>query len=862
MLRLLPSRSAQDPPTRRPRRLAARAAVAISAALLATAAGSLSPVMAQGAQGPGSQSPATHPPGGGSGPLVKTVQNVTTPGTTQAQHSDTLNWAVTYHNTSTTGAPAATTITDPISNAGAGQTYVPGSLHVPPGWTPEWSTDGSTFTGTDQGAATTVVRGTDPAAIGAGTNVSGDLLPPVQAAPRSTGGDGFAPILFRAPSGDVEAWNIYHHSGPTVRLVVCNDLSSGQPCPGGPWPRPLNTTPGQLGSGATSDVYTTLTPQYVRDPGRPGVVYYPAVAAGSVGAGCLDLGARANCGFFPLAAASGSPSSANGLAGLVAQGGRLYGVASTGQVLCLDIASRTPCAGQPFAAIVPANHDLPGSTYALYQGSLAVADGRIYASSAPMAGGSTAPGRPALGCFDPATGATCAGWTTPHPAGPDANAYTYNAFVAYDTAGHPTGVCTADSTGGSPSTSCYALDGGPLAAPPTGLDALPGGALVFNPEVVNAGGDNRSYFPVWGGPLPGDTVCYSWTHAQPCAGFPAVAGHPAVNSGATRDYGYAYDATTRCLIGLGDAGILFSMDPATGGSPCLHTGVSVTLTPADFYCDGGTGHTAAYTEARLTGLDLAHTDPAATTVSVTDPDGTVIATPALSPSGTVDLSGISAAGHPSITVTVQFSLTDTSDFGNGHNPSLTVSFQGDDPQLCLRTVVTADCATSQVADTATGSDATGALTSNTVTVPVQPGAACQPHVSVNKEICAGSSHACGPGGAGPWVKSSPVGLLQVLGTAYWRITVTNAGPVDATDVTVNDPTTPSCSHAAGTFTLASGTSRQVYCSSFLLALPLKNTATASFVALNSPYGTHPTTTDPSSAVACSLLCILLPAEHH
>ena len=78
------------------------------------------------------------------------------------------------------------------------------------------------------------MRATDPAASGAGTDVSSDLLPPVQAAPRSTGGDGFTPILHRAQSGDVEAWNIYHHSGPAVPLVVCNDLSSGQPCPGRP----------------------------------------------------------------------------------------------------------------------------------------------------------------------------------------------------------------------------------------------------------------------------------------------------------------------------------------------------------------------------------------------------------------------------------------------------------------------------------------------------------------------------------------------------------------------------------------------------------------------------------------------------
>lgn len=794
--------------------------------------------------------------GGGTptGPLVKTVRNATSAGRLPAAHGDTLDWTITYRGTGTGDPAAPATITDPI---GAGQTYVPGSLHVPPGWTPGWSTDGSTFAGTDQGTATTAVRAAQQTPSATGTSLSGDLLPPVQAAARATGGDGFSPILFRAPSGDVEAWNIYHHTGPANPTLVCNDLSSGQPCPGGPWPRPLNTTAGPLGTGNTGDVYTPLTPQYVTDPSRPGVVYYPAVAAGSVGVGCLDLGARANCGYVALESSTGSPSAANGLAGVVATGGKVYGVASTGEVLCMDMASRSPCAGQPFPAVVEPNHDAPGATYSLYQGALAVAGGRVYASSSPQNGSAVT----ALGCFDPATAAVCAGWATPHPAGPNAAAYTYNAFVAYDTSGQPQGVCAADTTGGAPVTTCYTLDGAPLAAPATGLGQLPSGALVFNPEVVNAGGDNRSYFPSWGGGLNGGTVCYSWTHAAPCAGFPPVAGHPAVNGGVTRDYGYAYDSTTRCLYGLGDAGILFSMDPATGGSPCLHTGASVTLTPADFYCDGGSGHVTAYTRARLAGLDLAHTDPAATTVVVTDPGGAVLATPALAPDGTVDLSGISAAAHPSITVTVQFSLTDTSDFANGRRPSLTVSFQGDAPQICLRTTISADCATTQVADTATGTDATGTLTSNTVTVPVAPGAACQPHVTVVKEICgSASSWDCKPGGPGPWVKSSPVGLLGLLGTAHWRITVANAGPVDATKVTVNDPTVSACSSAAGTFTLAAGGSRQVYCDSLLLALPLKNTATASYLPLNSPQGTPYSTTDPSSAVACSLLCDLVPSD--
>jgi hypothetical protein len=136
-------------------------------------------------------------------------------------------------------------------------------------------------------------------------------------------------------------------------------------------------------------------------------------------------------------------------------------------------------------------------------------------------------------------------------------------------------------------------------------------------------------------------------------------------------------------------------------------------------------------------------------------------------------------------------------------------------------------------------------------------------VTVNKEICASNDDLdCGPGGAGPWVKQAPVGILGVLlAHPRWRITVTNNGPVDAVQVRINDQVEPTCPSAAGTFDLAAGASRQVYCSTSILLsllplLPLTNTAAATFVPANSPPGTKPTTTAGSSAVACSLLCLL------
>ncbi|HEY4455614.1 MAG TPA: hypothetical protein VGN81_14985 [Pseudonocardiaceae bacterium] len=770
--------------------------------------------------------------------LAKSVQDVTNPGASPVSHGDTLNWVLGYTDNAGSG-PSSATITDPI---GSGQTYVPGSLRVPPGWTPSYSTDGSTFGTSDPGAATVAVRATNPTARQGGTNLGNLLLAPVQPSATATGGDGYTPIIHRTSTGEVEAWNIYHHLNAGAPKVVCSDLTTGAPCSGGPWPKPLNTTPGPLGSAGADNVASTLTPQYVQDPGRPGVVYYAAITATSVGVGCLDMGARANCGYVPL------ESVTNGtLSGFVTQGGNIYGVGVDGKVLCMTISSQAPCANEPYAAVVPGNRI---GAAANFEGSLAVAGGKVFISSSP-------PGaQPVLGCFDPASGAACANWAAAKPVGPTSVA-TFSAYTYYDTSGNGIGACS--TTSGVTVSTCYAVDGSTIAAP-TVFSAV-NGQSIFSTETARApGGDLKSYTGAWGAANNGWTVCYDWTTAAPCAGFPLPDAHPTVNGGATRDYGYSYDSTTQCLFGLGDAGILFSLDPTTGSSPCIHGGATVTLSPSTFYCDGGTSHIHGYTDARLEGINVANVNIGASTADVTDPNGTEIASPALAPDGSIDLSGISVTQHPSITVSVHLVMLNSNDFTGGNQPHLVVSFSGDSPQVCLQTVVAPTCTASSVSDTANGADATGTLTSNTVTLPVAPGAGCQPNVTVNKEICASDDNAdCGPGGAGPWVKQAPVGVLGVLlAHPRWRITVTNNGPVDIANVRINDQVEPTCTSAAGTFALAAGASRQVFCSTSILLslLPLTNTASATFVPVNSPGGTNPTTTAGSSAVACSLLCIL------
>ncbi|MGK3208054.1 DUF7617 domain-containing protein [Amycolatopsis sp. MEPSY49] len=763
--------------------------------------------------------------------LTKSVQGTGSP----ADHGATANWVIGYDDQAT-GSGAAT-ITDAI---GAGQAFQSGSLHAPPGWTPSWSTDGTTFTGTEPASGVTAVRATDPDAGPDATSLSGALTPPVQAVTTATGGDGFTPILYRTPGGTLQAWNIYHHLGATSPKVVCTDLATGQRCPGGPWPKVLNTAPGPLGTLGAGDIASTMVEQYVRDPAAPAKVYYPAVTASSVGVGCLDLAAAANCGYSALSPTGGSPP-VSSIGGFVAVGGNLYGIVSSGAVVCWTMATQSACGGQPYAPIVPAVNQ------PYVYGGVTVVAGKVFASTSNPGTGQ----QPSLGCFDPATATACANWASPRPAGPPGN-FTYNDYTAFDASGAPVGACTT-TTGNPDVTTCYALDGSALAAPP-GPAALPAGVYAFPPEVVtDPAGHVRSYLPIWNGGYAGAALCHDWTTGTACAGLPGPISHPTVNGGATRDYGYSYDPPSGCLIGLGDAGVLFSMDPTTGATPCVRSGGQVTLKPGDFYCDGGS-HVQGYTAARLTGVDPANVDFAASRVTVVDQDGATVPTPGFAPDGSVDLTGVSVAAHPSITVTTTLVLHSAAGFAG----RLVVDYAGDAPQLCFRTTISADCAVSSVANTASGTDSTGSFTSNTVTLPVAPGASCTPKVKVEKEICTSSSASkCGPGGAGPWAKQAGVGLLGLLNaTAYWRITVTDLGPVGITSAHVVDSVEPSCQ--TGPFSLAAGQSKQVYCSTYALLnlFPITNQAKVSYVPVNVSPGTPPSHTGWSSATACSLLCIL------
>ncbi|MEV7780099.1 hypothetical protein [Kitasatospora sp. NPDC088351] len=848
-------------------------AAAVSSFSLPASPASFAPPSANAANG--SKAPAPPAPSRAAvPPLSKTGVDLTNGSTTTADHGDTLQWVVSYSNPASTVQPA--TVTDVIQGGPGStpqtQTYVPGSLKVPPGFTPQWSTDGgTTFQTTDQGTATNVVQATNPNTGSPATSATNLIPAPFTPVDTATGGDGFIPILFTATINGQpvrEAWNIYHHAGTSpLPIVVCTDLDTNGPCPsptGAPqtWPRPLNSS---AAGATTGDVRTTRKEQYVLLGDQ---LYYPASLTSTptqIGVGCLNLQTQQSCGFTSLQSATAAGG--NGIGGLVqAANGLIYGVSTSGQVLCYDPTTNTGC-GTFSIGLGPNTSATNSPTPNDYFGTTDLVNGKIYITDTANIGGVNTS---QMSCFDPATNAACTGWAVPKTLAvetgvPNFTVVNDNIFTDYDAAGNILGVCTtvgADSTASSNpaqgTVQCFSLTGASIAVPPglqalVGAHAAPLGQNVYmNPLTITApNGHLETEFPYWSStPTVADyNYCYDWVTQAPCASYGTggtLSGPPNVNGGVTRPYGYAYDG--QCKYGLGDSGYLWSMDPVTGAAPCLRLTAVSMLNPAQFYCDGKTGHVTSYGTVSLADIDPTTVNFAASSVTVKDSSGNVLGTFPFNPTtGTADISSIPVSTSP-VTVDSNISLLNSSSFTPTNHPMTVVSFVGDPPQVCFDTTVGTDCSITSVSNQATAVTGTlPAVTSNTVTFEVTPGAGCQPAMTVLKEVCTSSNPAdCQSGGIGPWASSTSV---PSGGTAYWRITATNTGQVNLTGITLDDGVAPSCVTAAGTFSLAAGASMQFFCSSANITTSTTNVVTASFVPPGSPPGTPPVTTPPSSATA-------------
>ncbi|MDH6119726.1 hypothetical protein ABH930_004487 [Kitasatospora sp. GAS204A] len=714
-------------------------------------------------------------------PVSKTGTDVATGSTTVAGHGDTVRWVTSYANPSP--SPAGAVIADPIQGAGVSQTYVPGSLRVPPGFVGQWSTDGgNSFSSTDPGTATDVVQARSAAVLSPATATSTLLTAPASPVNTFTGGDGFIPIVYTATINGVstpEIWNLYHFVATGPNVACTNRLTNG-PCPSPTgaarnWPQPMNSS--AVGA-LTGDVGSSLDPKFVVIGSK---LYYPGVSSASgstkIGVGCLDLQAQQSCGFTPLQTAVAG-AGGNAVSGVVqTPNGKMYVFSSNGQILCFDPSSNGACG--VFGIGMPADRTASTSpTPTGLAGTLDAIAGKVYVTEV----NATSTGA-LIGCFDPAAGGACAGWTTPKTisTGPIGSVFSaYSLFTAYSPAGTATSVCsTVAGDSGTPPTGtavCFDFAGNPVAAPP-GLSTLLaannfGASTVYMPPAVLTppGHHLESLFPVWGG--ASNNICYDWVAQAACSSFGtggSLQGPANVHGGDTRPYGYAFDG--QCAFGLGDAGYLWSMDPITGQSPCVKTKATTTLDPRQFYCDGATGHYSAYGTLQLAGLTAANVDYASSFVTVTDSANNPIATLPINPATqSTDLSAVPVTTTAPITVRADIALNNTSDFTT-NTPSMTVTFVGDPVQMCFQTIVANDCTITSIADQSTQST-TGfpPTTSNTVTLQVPPGPTCRsvPSTTSPPAVPTGGTTSATTGGT----TSAPTGGTTSATTA------TSTGPAN------------------------------------------------------------------------------------
>jgi hypothetical protein len=310
------------------------------------------------------------------------------PGSTKA--GDTINWVLHYKNN--TGASANVNITDPITG---NQTYVPGSLQTPPGFSPQWSTDGGSSYVTSEPASGVNAVGAAGSSLPGSTGDTAQLGTPPAAVPASGSGDGWEPLFI---GGNV--YNVFHSGNLTP--LDCHSVATGVRCPG--YPTYASPTAGDpLGTGP----HTPTTPSLFSDQFESADVvgtriYYPVGqnTTSKFGVACADVVARVSCGFTPLG--TGTVAFGVGIQGGAVIGSRYYLIDRNAAIDCFDTSTGAPCSGGP---ITGADPGAPSAGFGSYNNVQAWDNRYIFGNYARNGGGQD------LLCVDLANnGANCPGF--------------------------------------------------------------------------------------------------------------------------------------------------------------------------------------------------------------------------------------------------------------------------------------------------------------------------------------------------------------------------------------------------------------------------------------------------------------------
>ena len=329
-------------------------------------------------------------------------------------------------------------------------------------------------------------------------------VPPASNFAGSGGGDGWAVAL-----SETAVYNVFHHQ--TTLQVACHLQATAEPCFS---PRTITDLMGQ-------NFATSGQPGLYLDQ-QTGKLYVYATRTSDETAGvvCINTTEAVTnsdpfCGFTALTPVGGAPrpSGISGASAPMLVGNHFYafnfvnGVAQTGAenaLMCFDVSTDEACSGQPYAIAIGAGKVSDGG---FPSPATAAVDGKVIVPLAFEGANNR------LACFDPSTGATCAG-SWPVTLGTNSYAGNYGApYPLMNSSATTTGLCIPTGT-----DQCFTLEGATTATP-SGMTSViqasspwNGGAFVLGPRIYVPNGNLRGD--------TGEVECFDYSTGASCANFP------------------------------------------------------------------------------------------------------------------------------------------------------------------------------------------------------------------------------------------------------------------------------------------------------------------------------------------------------
>jgi uncharacterized repeat protein (TIGR01451 family) len=697
-----------------------------------------------------------------------TVQSGGAAGNTNA--GDTINWVLGYENK--TSGNANVSIADPV---GPNQTYVSGSLHVPPGLSPQWSTAGSSWQSTEPASGVAAVGATGTS--GPGLSAASGPFTTSALSFHTSGGDGYS-----VEGQGSNVYTVFHHTTGGTPLF-CATLS-GTYCAGWPKPPPPSTAPvstyasttagDPLGTGPEGVVTAGINGSFIVD----GNLYYAVEATTAVagryevGVMCVNLTAAKSCGFIGLDSVAflGGTGGAIATDGIQASDGNYYMFDEAGNMLCFAPSA----SGGAGCGVVSAQGTRPSGDAGYFAEFMTVGQYIYFTYQEQVSD------HEIFGCYDVVAKTECPGGFPFDQGAPVTPGFPDVLLPALSSTGAliagcdlPVGQCR------TPTGTVLAKNpwvgtanfGYPSIAAGFGTPAIVGSKVYLGFSGNIAVPDNIYCFDFALPPLPSGRV------AQ-CSGF-------ATTTTDLRNYTVrALANLPGCMAADGDGAQIVIFNAVTGGA-CTSGTTQVKITPASYYCDGASGHAKTWGTLALNGLT--GSEYAGASVTLLDANGTPVpgfANLALASGHTsLDLSSLPASGNTA-TLTAQVTLAGVSDIATVQKATITLAWSGDPEQVCFQTkvgpsvcqpapVITND-ATAVTDGGAGASDAPGGNDAGTVTFNEAPDTSqCMPTDSILKIADAAN------GNKTPVTKGEKV---------YYSYLVTNTGNVDIASFSVSDPT--------------------------------------------------------------------------